>query len=224
MLHTLYSGRLLGPCGPSPNHALPPSPVSRPRHDVQDHPSAVPPCPRAAARARHSRPPRGPPARLPVARAAGFGLLRIWFTRAASSSSLSVLGSCSQKKSRRSDDVNLSTYTRPVVHCGTRSNLASSGKRIRSWRRARPSPPAARQRGRDAAARGTAGVYLFHGASLAVLPVQVQQVVCHLRVRVHAPPQSASTSPPSAPWRAADARVPLRCLRPCTTGPCAGPP
>ena len=49
------------------------------------------------------------------------------------SSSLSVLGSCIQKKNLRVDDLNFRIYALPVVHCFTRLYSISSGKMIRSW-------------------------------------------------------------------------------------------
>lgn len=60
------------------------------------------------------------------------GLLSSSLTLRALSSSLSLLGSCSQKKRRRLDDLNLRTNTRPVVHWLTRLYSQSSGKMIRS--------------------------------------------------------------------------------------------
>lgn len=60
------------------------------------------------------------------------GLFIISFTRRQYSSSLSVLGSCNQKKRRRVDDLNFSTNTRPVFTVSIRLNTQSSGKTIKS--------------------------------------------------------------------------------------------
>ena len=62
------------------------------------------------------------------------GLFSRLFTLVLYSSSLSVLGSCIQKKNLRVDDLNFRINTLPVVHCFTRLYSMSSGKMMRSWK------------------------------------------------------------------------------------------